>query len=711
MAEELKLDDLERLYEDGTQADESIFSEMRSNILLVSGDHYSQKKSKLYKSLREPDNSSHRERLRITKNHIHKISRMYQENILTYTPGVAVLPHVESERQDQKAAQIGQAVWEHIKKVIRFSDLRETLIQSYVDIGEVAVKAYWDDTKGAFLGYGQALDENDEPSVDENGKMVADEANAKFEGELVVEEVYGFDLFRPLEAKAWDDSEWVGTRKMVSIDDLKKRYGADDERVLKLSDEPEEFVIFDIAKNAYQKTKGQTVWKEMFIRKCPQYPMGYYYMWTRTGIFHEGELPFGIFPIKVRPFEKYPTLPRGKSVPIKIARPYQAEINRAGSSQAMAQLTLGDDKILYQTGTKLAPGAMLPGVRGLTYQGQPPLVLPGRDGGQYTDYIIRQIEEMYKAVMLEEENSQSDDKIADPTALLLRSMRQRKKFAKYSTGAEKFFIDLADMCLQLVRKYYDEPRLVRSVGAIERVNISEFKNLDPMSYRIGLEPIDDTIESKLGKHLTLTQALQYVGKQLKPEDIGAIMEEMPFVSMKNTFSDLTMDKKNAMNLMLAIERGENPPMHPAQNHEYMIKKLTSRTLEADFQFLDPSIQQVYKIKIQEHEMARAEQERKLLAAKDQYIPTEGPLVKADVYIADSDDPTKQPKRAQIPQRALEWLIKRLEDQGNSLDRLEQLNKQSLVEMAQMIGNNGAQQMAMPPDPRGGQMVPQVPRGN
>lgn len=707
---ELRLEDLERLYQDGTQADESIYSEMRSNILLVSGDHYSQKKSRIF-STREPSqDSQQRQRLRVTKNHIHKISRTYQENILSYTPGVAVLPQVETERQDQKAAQIGQGVWEHLKHVINFSDLREDLGQSFVDIGEVAIKGFFDETKGKFLGYAQAVDELGEPAMDQEGKPIADESQAQFEGEIVVEEVYGFNLFRPLEAKDWKEAEWIGVRKMVTIADLKKRYGADDERVQKLAEDKEEFVIFDVSKNAYQKAKDQTVWKEMFLRPCPAYPKGYFYMWTRTGVFHEGELPFGIFPIVVRPFEKYPTLPRGKSVPIKIARPYQAEINRAGSSQAMAQLTLGDDKLLYQSGTKVAPGKMLPGVRGITYQGAPPIVLSGRDGGQYTDYILKQIDEMYRAVMLEEENQETPDQVGDPIALLLRSLRKRKRFAKYASGFERFLVDVCQLCLELARAYYDENRLVQAVGAKERVNMAEFKTIDPISYRIALEPIDDTIETKLGKHLTLTQALQYVGKQLKPEDIGAILNEMPFVSMKNTFSDLTIDKENADNVMLALERGEPVEMNNYDNHEYMIKRLVKRTREGDFKYLNPQIQDAYKKQIMDHENARADQERKLLAAKDQYIPTEGPLVKADVYIMDPTDPTKEAKRAQLPQRALEWLIKRLDDQGNSLGRLEQMNKQSLVEMAGMIHNQpGVPQAPGLPHPQGS-FAPQAQGG-
>lgn len=686
----LNLEELERLYQEGIQTDESVYAEMRSNILLVSGEHYSRKRTRLYQTLRDTRNLNERQKLRLVKNHMHKISRIYQENISSFTPGVTVLPANETERQDQKAAQLARSVWTHIKKAISFEDLKETLVQNFVDVGEIAVLGYFDETKGKLKGYEQAVDDFGEPAFDEMGNPVPDEARGIFEGEICFEEVFGFDLFRPVEAKSYQSAKWIGIRKMVDIPTLKKQYGEDDERVKKLTEEKEEFVVFDMTRNAYEKSKNQTVWKEIYYKPCMEYPNGYYVMWTKAGVFHEGELPFGIYPLLVGTFDTYPTVPRGKASAIKIARPYQAEINRASSSQAMAQLTLGDDKVLYQAGTKIAPGGMLPGVRGITYQGQQPLILSGRDGGQYTDYILRNISEMYQAVMLEEEN-QENEKQGDPIALLLKSMRRRKKFAKYASRFERFLISFCELSLELARKYYDDDRMIQAVGRREIVNISEFKNSNPLMTQVSLEPVDDTIESKLGKHMTLTQSLQYIGKQLKPEDIGRILKEMPFVNMKEAFGDLTIDQENADNMMLALERGQYPKSNKYDGHEYIVKRLTKRMREADFSYLDPQIQAAYERKVKEHEMIMAEQQRQIMAAKSEMIPSDGPLVKADVYVGDPDNPEKQPKRAQIPQRALEWLIERLSDQGSSLEKLESMNAQNLAEMAQMIMQRGMPQ--------------------
>lgn len=695
MSTPTKVDDLEKLYNDGIEIDREVFAEMRSNILLVAGEHYSKNRNRLWDSLRDTRDVQSKQKLRLSRNHTHKISRIYEENILTHAPGVTILPKNESEMQDQKSAELHLAVWQDLKVRMQLEKRMRDLVSSYVRIGEVCLKAYWDPSKGKFLGYEQLLDPNGEPLFDEAGQPVADEAKAKFTGDLVVEEIYGFNIFRPAGCQTMDEAEWIGIRKMVSREDLYGLYGKDDPRIKKLDDsKTEEFVVFDMSRSEYGKTKDKILWKEIYHKPCVKYPMGYYQMFASGVLFEEGELPFGIFPIVYEAMETNQTNPRGRSAPIKIFRSFQAEINRASSSQAMAQITLGDDKVLYQAGTKLAPGAMLPGVRGITFQGLSPTILPGRAGEQYAQYILDQIQDGYRACMLEEEN-QEKDQVQDPMALLYRSMRQKKKFAKYASGFERFIVSLCELSLKLARQYLPEDEIIQAIGRSEAINISEFKNADPMRVQITVEPGDENLETKMGKHMVLREVLQYVGKQLKPEDIGRVLKAMPFVNKEKAFSDLTMDSESADNLLLALDRGQYLQANPYDNHLYMIKRLIKRMREASFQFLSPEIQTAYQQKLQEYEQMEADQQRKLIAAKSEYIPSDGPLVKADVYVGDPNNPDKQPKRAQIPQRAVEWLLQKLDDQGDSMDRLEMMSKQSLVDMADFLTAGGGNPRMLP----------------
>lgn len=708
------LDQLNKFYDDGIEADKELYSEQRSNILLVSGEHYSKNKARMA-NVRFPTSISQKDKLRLVKNHTYKISKHYQENILMYAPNVTVLPKNETEIQDQKSAELNKAVLEHLKQKLHFKDQRRTLCKSFVDLGEVCIKAFFNQNAGDLLGYEQAVDEMGMPVFDMQGMPVPDLQKPKFKGQIDVQEIYGFNIFRPLACTDLKKPEWFGHRQVMQISDLKDIYGKDDPRCDKLEEESQDqFVIFDSMRGEYTKSKGQVIWREVYFPKCHKYPNGYYYMYTKTAIFEHGELPGGIFPIIFRELEKFPTAPRGQSVPIKTFRPYQYEINRASSSQSLHQITLGDDKILHQAGTKLAPGAKLPGVRALTFQGEPPIILPGRDGGQFSAFIQATIQEGYSAVMLEEENQEHPDrKVGDPMSLLYKSIRQKKKFASFGEGFELFLCDYAELLLKLAKFYMDDDEVIHAVGRAERINIAEFKNTTPLEYTISIEGRDETLDTILGKQMSMMNILQYVGKQLKPDDIGRFIRAMPFVNEEEAFSDFTIRSDNAKNLMLALERGEVPEINPNDDHQYMVDRLAHRKLKGDFKFLAPQIQQAYNMKIQEHQNMLVEQQRKLKAAQEDFIPVDGPLVKADVYVGDPKNPEKQPKRAQIPQRALEWLIQRLEDQGNSLDELEGMNQQALAEMAEMyLGSRGTQTPPMlnsaSPRPPGEMSVPQAP---
>jgi hypothetical protein len=239
-----------------------------------------------------------------------------------------------------------------------------------------------------------------------------------------------------------------------------------------------------------------------FFRPCKQYPQGYYYISTERGILEEAEIPFGIYPIIWQGFDTYSTNPRGYSI-IKVARPYQAEINRASSQAATHQITVGDDKIIYQGGTKMAPGALLPGVRGITYQGAAPQILPGRDGGQFLPYIESQISEMYSACMLEEINMEKESGQIDPYTLLFRSASSKVKFSRYIEKVEAFMKEFCQVTLELAKHYLPDDAFIQAVGKSEAINIQEFRATVPLSYQIKVEEQSADISDRLGQQLAL----------------------------------------------------------------------------------------------------------------------------------------------------------------------------------------------------------------
>lgn len=700
------LADLERLYTEAEQADKDLFAEQRSNILLASGDHYQKKHSTFFSRLRTEQALTEQQKLRLTKNHIQKICKIYVNNIVGLAPGVGVEPKNESELQDQKAAEINHAVWQDALDRHNFKDLVDDFGDDFIHIGEVATKLFWDPGAGEIKSYSQKLDEAGMPLFyDAEGNETTEglidpmtgepraemvPGTPQYTGDIVFEPIYGFNLLRAPEAKDMKKSPFLIIRKMVDVADLIARF-PDHEKIIKPSMD-ETMVVFDGQKGGYVEAHRQVMLKEIYFRPCATYPKGYFYFWVKEGVLTQNELPGGIFPIRFQSCEKIQTSPRGRSI-IKVMRPYQAEINRAASKMAEHQITLGDDKILIQNGTKISAGAALPGVRSVNYTGAEPVVMAGRDGSQYLNYMQAQIAEMYEVMSVNEiKEEKTSAGQMDPYTLLFSAAREKRKFQRYVRRFESFLVDVCETYLELAKIHLSDDAVIYAAGKKERINIPEFKSSEKLCYQIKLVPQADDVETKLGKQLVLNHALQYVGAQLGKEDIGKLIRAMPYSNVEESFADLTQDYDSGTNLILALDRGETPPLSDYDNFVYLIKRLTGRMRQADFKFLDQTIQQNYVMAMGKLQQMEVERVKAVQMAQKGFIPTGGYMVSVDLYVSDPQNPLKT-RHARVPYQSLEWLIQALEAQGQTLEQLESMNQGALAEMAQLMGPNGGGQPA------------------
>ena len=637
------------------------------------------------------------QKLRLTKNHVRKICQIYANNIISTNPGVGFTPKDETSMHDQKVAELHHSVWRDAVQRYVLDDKIDDWCDSFVQLGEVHLKIFYDPNMGNVAGYEPQIDETTgSPLLNEFGQMVPDDGKPVFEGEFVWEEIYGFNLLRPPECKDIRKAEWLCNRKMTSKDELMRRFkGNEDLQKLIVQQQDETFVVFDAIRGGYKKSSKQTMIREWYFRPNLMFPEGYYYITTKEGILNEGPLPGGFFPIVSALFDKIQTTPRGRS-PIKTMRPYQAEINRSASKMAEHQITLGDDKLLIQNGTKISAGVALPGVRGVNYTGQAPTVLAGRSGDQYLNYMTGQISELYM-VMNVAEDSEMDDMKLDPYTLLFRSARQKKKFQRYIKRFEKFLIEIVTLYLKLAKIHLPDDALIYKIGKNEQLNIAEFRSLPDTCYEVKLESQSDDIETKLGKQLVLNHALQYVGPNLKPEDVGRLLKQMPFANIDESFDDLTLDYDSAQNDMLALDRGEQPPVGASDNHVYLIKRLTGRTKKPDFRFLPPNVQNNYIQKIQLHQQMEAQNQLAIQRAEQGFIPTGGYLVTCDFYVEDPSDPTGvKTRRARVPYQSMEWLIKNLESQGQNQQSLQTMDDGNLAQISnKMMSMGGGPQQGAP----------------
>lgn len=686
------IDELNRLYSDGETCDKELFSEQRSNILLSSGDHFTKKGVSLKDRMRDTKAVSD-QKLRLVKNHTHKIIRTMINNIVSLAPGVTPLPVDEKDLRHIKSAELNKAVWEFAKSKHQLRLRTQGWAKDFVEIGEVFCKVYFDPNAGRFVGYEQEVDELGQPVFDEMGQPVASN-NAQFTGDICFKTILPANVIRAAEAKTIEESRFLCIRDMVDVVDLKKMVG-DDEDKLKLLTESDDktFFVFDNKKGSYGQSRHQTMVREFYFRPCVQYPNGYFYITVEEGILFEGELPFGVFPIAYGGYDEIATTPRHRSI-IKQLRPIQSEINRAASKMAEHQITIGDDKIILQNGSKVTTGPQLPGMRTMFVTGQAPTTMPGRTGDQYLPYLQASVSELYQVSNVDEDSAMKGS--MEPWLQGFATMREKKKFSMYAEKFESFLVQVCEKYLELAKEYFDENMLIPAIGRAEYVNIAEFKNQDPLCTRIKVTPANDDLGSMMLKQLSINHTMQFVGNSIPKDAVGRLLKEMPFANFGDTFSDLTLDDDAATNIILALDRGEQIQPQPSDNADYILKRMSARQKKQDFQMLDPQIKQAYAMLMQAYEQAKADQAQKIKEAQAEFIPASGAMIKVDYYIPDPKNPSRS-IRATLPAESIDWLIKQLSTQGSAQEQLAGQTAGVQSEIAQMIQARGPVERQLMPN--------------
>lgn len=724
---ELTLDDLEKLYIDAEQCDKRVFSEQRTNLQLVAGEHYVREGSRYWNRIRDNKQLTDEQRLKLTKNHIQRIIKIYCNAITSAAPGVAIEPKDEKSLQHQKAAELHYSVVQDWKESLHFEEKIEEWVKNFFEVGEVACKVFWEENDGNIMGYEALVDESGQEAADDdliepleaaedkpdNSDFAPDEDDTSdqideskpvYSGKLQMATIYGYNLKRDPDVGAMHESPYLIYTHMTSMSSMRARL--DDEAFQKLKQSTTyEYTIFDNNTGSYRNTKNQILIKEIFFRPNPKIPKGYFYIYNSHQKLSEGELPYGFFPIVYEACEQQTGNARGHSI-IRHIRPCQVELNRCASKVAEHQITIGDDKVYIPSTSKMVQGAMLPGIRINTYSGQQPLVVPGRTGDQYLPYMTATVDEMYKLAELEEVTQEMDPQ-TDIYSLLYRNLRYKKKFSHYSDKFERFLCRVVELGLKITKKCIPDEALIAAIGKNEYINIPEFKNSDELCHVVKVKARADDVESQMGKQLTLNHFLQYAGSNINRQDIGMAMRISPFLNKELMFEDFTLDYDNVTNDILALDRGQYRPPRKGDDPKYCAKKLSTRMNKEDFNLLPPHVQQMYDQKVKLYEQMEAQKLQELQAAESGFIPSGGYLVKSDYYVTEPGGDPNKVRRVTLPSESIAWLLDKLQKQGNQMSDFTSLPPGVQSDVAGMMPKGN-----VPPRPQGasGPMQPSVHPG-
>ncbi len=664
----------------------SLFAEQRSNLLLVAGLHYQNQSQKFVRMLRDLESVTKSQRIRLTKNHLQRITKTYRNNILQYAPNVDIVPRNERELSDVKVAALHKDVWLDICEQNKFPKLVRSWAQDFIDIGECAAKVFFDEFGGQFLGYDPLFDQHTgQPMLDEEtGQQLYSEPI--WTGKVCLERILGMNLLTDPDARSWEEARYVIYRKMLPIETLKAHCRGEPEKMAFLTSGAEEtYKIFDGSTGIYRDSEGLIMVTEHYYRPCRGMENGYYYIAVQGGVLHEGELPLGLFPIVYAGFDEATTSARSFSI-IKQLRPYTAEINRAASKIAEHQITLGDDKVMLSNGATMTPGGTAHGVKAIHVTGADPKVFAGRTGDQYVGYMQQQISEMYQVAQVDEDSQKDVSGQLDPYAILYKTARQKKPFMIYIAKFSEFLVEIAKLSLRYAKAFYSDEMLIPSITKNEWVNLPEFRSSQELGFQVRVVESTDDLESRMGKQLTLNHLIQFAGAQLERTDIGKIMRAMPYGNDKLAFSEITQDWDNWVNDQLAMDRGQMVAARERENHAYVLDRINGRMKEADFTLLPPQVQQNWEMKAQQHQKVMAEQAAAAERLKAGFIPTGGFLVTCEVYIPGAGG--KQ-VRLRLPSETLMWANDAIAKQGTTQEMLQSLAPADQASVAQMVQQHQA----------------------
>jgi len=162
------------------------------------------------------------------------------------------------------------------------------------------------------------------------------------------------------------------------------------------------------------------------------------------------------------------------------------------------------------------------------------------------------------------------------------------------------------------------------------------------------------------------------------------MRVSPFLNREEIFKDFTLDYDNVTNDILALDRGEWRPPRQFDDHKYVVKKLSTRMNQEDFNFLPPQVQQMYQQKLQMHEQLITKQMQDLQAAEAGFIPSGGYLVAADYYVTEPGGDPNKTKRVRVPSESMAWLLDKLQKQGQTMTDLTEQSPGVQDQLANML---------------------------
>ena len=557
------------------------------NLAFFLGEHWI-KYSEIEKKLITPK-PKEKARVRLKSNHVASMILTLLAKMTANEPAMGVIPNTES-LEDKQAARLGNQIMKWLWKHIEMPDLIEELVQTLLIFGMDYLKVWWDPLAEESFSI---------QSLDQLGKPFEEEIHL---GQVASEVVPPFALAIDPLARTFRQAKWVIQSSIRSVEEVLMRTGkkVEPEKV----STPIESKLLSLysglqGKELPSEVENATSWKEYWDAPSDKFKSGRLAIVAGGELVYGGENPYSRIPFFPFPMIRVPGRVLGKSL-IEDVIPLQKGYNRSISiivenMNKMAKLKWMVPRKSVSEGALTDESGEV--VEYLPIGGQKPEQSQVNPLPQYVIYVLEKYLKDMEDLMGVHEVSRSRPPGGVRAGVALAYLREGddSRIGPVVRRIDQGLEQAASFMLELVGKYYTEPRLIRLVGKEQAVEVRNFKGADlKNNYDVRIEAGSALAESKVGKQ----ELLLNLWDRRILTDAQDILERLEFGEVE---VDSTKDawKAHAENSLMS--QGQVPEVVYQEDHQAHLQVHIDFMRTPIFYNLDPNVQNLFTEHIRVHQ--------------------------------------------------------------------------------------------------------------
>jgi|TARA_R110000765_G_scaffold227196_1_gene331097 hypothetical protein len=477
---------------------------------------------------------------------------------------------------------------------------------------------------------------------DKKGNGVYDEFSV---GE-VEERVCNILNWYPQPVKRWKDTRYVVETDPMDLDQIRSIWGSKAADVVGEDLEVTEWQgVYNTSIQAYsglQKERGRDHSMVKFLRHIPdkRWPDGLLLITAGGKVLHKGKLDScdDKLPYEFIKYREVPGMFWGQSLFSDLIQ-LQKRVNAIDSHIVQNRKQMVSSQWLVPEGSAISH---IDGRSGLIIRWSPsttagfkPEKMMGTPVSQQVlnerEQTINDMEEVSGA----REILQGGTPPGPETGAAIERL-QEQAFRRFKPAIGRWRRGLSDHAkrkLQLIDKYWDEPRMVRTQGEnkdteSEYLSKANLQNAEDMEIRVsvGLDFSDSSKRDRITKAL----GSGLLGDPNSPEVRGKVLSKL---GIEGFDSEYILDAKKARRALQAIQKSEPPPeILEVDNHVVQFQIFRDHMMTTEFEGAEPTIKEAIQARAMEHKQFMQQAQMATMQAAE---ATKGAGPGAEQAVADS----------------------------------------------------------------------------